>query len=101
MGLAMPIQPRILVQTSGSGNWGEQDDAAYYTVSQLPQQLQLAENSLPPSSRRDIDLGPGGMAFVIDGILTPAEADALAACSEAIFAFNGNSRVAPGIQTPP
>jgi len=86
----------------GSGNWGEQGDAAFYTVNRLPENLRrLADTTLPrPPSRRDIELG-GHTAFVIDGILTSDEADALATCSEAIFTFNGDTRFAPGIQTPP
>jgi len=101
--MSSSIRPRVLVQTGGSGNWGEQGDASFYTIDTLPEPLrQLSETSLPEAPlRRDIDIGPGGLAFVIENILTPAEADALAACSEAIFDFNGNSRFAPGIQTPP
>lgn len=97
------MKPRVLAHSSGSGNWGEQGDSAFYTVDRLPDTLRsLSETNLAhPPSRRDIDLGAGGQAFVIDGILTPAEADALAAATESIFVFNNNSRVAPGIHTPP
>jgi len=96
------IHPRVLCHTHGSGNWGEQaDDAAYYTIERLPGVLtSAASSSQPPLVRRDIDLGSGGLAFIIDNVITPSEADALMACSDAIFAFNGNSRVAPGIHTP-
>jgi len=100
--LIMSIQPRVLASTHGSGNWGEQAASSYYTVERLPKPLlSLADSPAQPPSRRDIDVGPGGLAFMIDDILTPTEADALTACSEAIFEFNGNSRVAPGINTPP
>merc|ERR1712188_221110 len=97
------IQPRTLVSTHGSGNWGEGGSAAYYTIDRLPSALlAMSENDHSQSLvRRDIDLGPNGTAFVIDNVLTPTEADALSACSEAIFKLNGNSRFAPGIQTPP
>ena len=100
-----PPTADILARTHGSGNWGEQGTSAYYTItSGIPAALlSMAETStgLKPPLRRDLDIGVGGVAFVIDGVLTPDEADALNACSEAIFAFNGDSRMAPGIQTPP
>lgn len=99
--MSSSIQPRILQRSYGSGNWGEQGEAAYYTVERLPDPLlRLGETNLPQRpSRRDLDIG-GGVAFVIDNILTSTEADALAACSEAIFEFNGHTRFAPGIVTP-
>jgi hypothetical protein len=37
----------------------------------------------------------------VDGVLSPDEADALAACAEAVLQDNGFSRFAPGISTPP
>ena len=60
-----------LVRTHGSGNWGEQGDAAYYTIKRLPEPLlriATTSKSLPRPVRRDIDVGPEGIAFVIDGI---------------------------------
>jgi len=102
--LMMSIEPRVMVNSYGSGNWGEQGEAHFYTVNRLPETLKTIEGATDRTkgpSRRDIDLGPGGLAFVIDNLLTEAESDALAACSEAIFEFNGHSRFAPGIQTPP
>ena len=70
-------------------------------MEELPARLQTLAPLPSPLSRRDLDIGPGGLAFTIEGILTPDEADALTACGEAIFELNGNSRFAPGIQTPP
>jgi len=51
--------------------------------------------------RTDVDLGADRLAFYIDDVLSPAEADALAACAESILELNGHSRIAPGINTPP
>jgi len=48
-----------------------------------------------------IDIGADRLAFYIDGVLSPTEADALAACAEAVLEANGHSRLAPGISTPP
>jgi len=99
--LMAPLVPRALVRTTGSGNFGEStDDCAFYTLEALPPVL--AELSTPPEAavRHDIDLG-GGLAFTIENLLTAQEADALAACAEAIYEFNGHSRFAPGIVTPP
>jgi hypothetical protein len=104
--LLLTIQPRVLVRMPGSGNFGEQtNEAAFYTVDRLPDALLGMSGDLAvlpkAPTRRDIDIGPGGLAFVIDDILTSTEADAVAACGEAIFKFNNHSRFAPGIQTPP
>ena len=57
----------------------------------------LGSPPLPPATRTDIDLGPGGVAFVVDNVLAPDECDALVAASEAM----GYSRFAPAIRTPP
>jgi hypothetical protein len=103
--------PRILVQTQGSGNYGESGKAAFYTFDRLPSVLRHANNnklsendtSTHQSSvlqRVDLDLGPDRLAFYIDNVLTHDEADALAGCAEAILEQNGYSRIAPGISTP-
>jgi len=90
---------RILQTVQGSGPFGEVvNDACFYTLQSHPPELELKE--LPAdivTSRRDIDIGPGGLAFIIDGILTRSEADALVSVSEAM----GYSRFAPAIRTPP
>jgi hypothetical protein len=103
MSLAASISPRVLVSTSGSGNYGESGKAAFYTIDELPMAL-IKEEDLPSKEelqRVDIDLGHDRQAFIIDNVLTPEESDALAACAEAILVTNGHSRVAPGIRTPP
>eukprot|EP00966_Prymnesium_polylepis_P324752 7380774-Prymnesium_polylepis.2 len=99
--LMAPLEPRVLVRTRGSGNFGESsDDCAFYTLKALPSMLAELAPPAQPAVRHDIDLGAGGLAFTIEGVLTSQEADSLAACAEAIYAFNGHSRFAPGIQTP-
>lgn len=111
--LATQIQPRVLVSTRGSGNYGESGTASFYTIDKLPK-ITTAEpavgsdesststsNGEQQLERTDIDLGPNRLAFFIDNVLSADEADALAACAEAILEDNGHSRMAPGIQTPP
>lgn len=56
-----------------------------------------APSPLEKPTRTDINIGVGGLAFFIDNILSPDEADALAAVSETM----GYSRFAPAIRTPP
>ncbi len=58
--------------------------------------LALAPNGRTPPRRHDIDLG-GLLAFRIDGLLDPHEADAIVEASERF----GYRAEAPGIQTPP
>ena len=100
--LVAGITPRVLLPMHGSGNWGESAASAFYTIDELPPSLlDLPLHASQPLQRDDLDLGPDRLAFVIDDVLGDKEADALAACSEAILEHNGNSRVAPGIQTPP
>lgn len=113
--LAASVHPRVLVSTRGSGNYGESGTAAFYTIDELSLPPALRDMpSSPPSTtengaaaarreleRVDLDLGPGRLAFYIDGVLTHDEADALAACAEAVLEQNGHSRTAPGIHTPP
>jgi len=94
------LKPRVLAHAQGSGPSGESSGSAFYTLERLPPILTSLGESLP-ATRSDIDLGAGSVAFTIDGILTDTEADALAACGEAILEFNGQSRMAPGITTPP
>lgn len=72
------------------------DEAPYYTVDALPEELQLAPACHAPS-RTDLQLGSDTLAFVIDNVLSPEEAQALLELSEAM----GYSRFAPGIRTPP
>lgn len=99
--LAASIAPSALIRMRGSGNHGESGSAAMYTIDRLPGALA----SLPPPPheliRTDVDLGPDRLAFVIDDVLSHAEADALAACAEAVLEQNGHTRFAPGISTPP
>jgi hypothetical protein len=101
--LAAAIKPRILVRARGSGNFGESGASAFYTINELPEPLHALDLSWPPQplARTDIDLGPGRLAFYIDDVLSPLQADALAACAESVLDANGHSRVAPGINTPP
>lgn len=111
--MASSLQPRVLVQTRGSGNYGESGPSAFYTFDQLPSALvgsssatanntsSWAEQNPNGLERVDLDLGPDRLAFTIDNVLTADEADALASCAEAVLESNGHSRVAPGIHTPP
>lgn len=101
--LASTIQPRELVQTRGSGNYGESGKTAFYTIDRAPSALTDPPSCSDTASlkRHDIDLGPDRIAFWIDNVLTHEQADALAACAEAVLEHNGHSRLAPGIQTPP
>ena len=84
------------MRVAGSGPFGEKAESAFHTFDQLPEALKLGPLPSAPT-RTDIDLGPGGLAFRIDGIMTASEADALADVSDAI----GYSRFAPAIRTPP
>lgn len=90
---------RILTTVPGSGPFGERIAGAnFYTLDSHPQDMVLrpaAENM--PAVRTDIDVGPGVLAFTIDGVLTRSEADVLVAVTEAM----GYSKFAPAIQTPP
>lgn len=107
--LAATVEPKVLLKTRGSGNHGEAGPSAFYTIHALPPALRelssLKEDSSSsthsPLQRTDIDLGPGRLAFYVDNVLSAAEADALAACAEAVLEANGHSRLAPGINTPP
>lgn len=99
--LAASIKPRVLVSMQGSGNYGESGASAFYTIDQLPPALVDIPLPEAPLERVDIDLGPGRLAFYVDNVLSHPEADALAACAEAILEHNGHSRIAPGINTPP
>ena len=88
------VQPRALVTVMGSGPFGESThNSHFWAVDELPAELGLNVSATQPS-RRDLDLGPGGLAFVIDDVVTPEEADALVAVSEAC----GYSRFAPQIR---
>jgi len=94
--------PRVLLPMRGSGNHGESGQAAFYTFEQLPPALNKMSPSPPQKlERQDIDLGPNRLAFTIDNVLSPTEADAMAACAESVLELNGHSRMAPGIMTPP
>jgi hypothetical protein len=83
--------------------------ASFYIIDQLPSALvqnntNTTNNNTTtqqPLERVDIDLGPDRLAFTIDNVLSDQEADALAACAEAVLEHNGHSRLAPGIRTPP
>lgn len=61
-----------------------------------PAALALRDAPTLQPTRHDIDLG-GLLAFVIDGVVTPAEADAIVAATEQF----GYRDEAPGIATPP
>ena len=102
--LAGALHPRVLLNTRGSGNFGEQGSAAFFTFDKLPSELEKViqkEEKKEILKRTEIDLGPNRLAFYIDNVLTHQEADALASCAESILESNGHSRFAPGIQTPP
>lgn len=105
LSLASSLKPRSLLKTHGSGNYGESGSSAFYTLDQLPTVLE-SMTKLPSKykaqlERVDLDLGPDRLAFYIDHVLSAQEADALAACAEAVLEANGHSRIAPGIRTPP
>jgi len=99
MGETLKMGVRVLLTVPGSGPFGEvAKNVPFHTLEPHPPELVLGplpENLIP--SRRDVNLGPGSMAFSIDGILTRSEADVLVAVSEAM----GYSRFAPAIRTPP
>ena len=99
--MAASISPRVLMPARGSGSYGEQGRAAFYTIDELPNALSNMASHKPELRRTDIDIGQDRLAFYIDDVLSPAEADALAACAESILIANGHSRLAPGINTPP
>lgn len=100
--LASSIVPRVLLPMRGSGNHGESGTAAFYTIDKMPSVLETMPPTTPSKlERHDIDLGPNRLAFTIDNVLSPDEADALASCAESVLEFNGHSRLAPGIMTPP
>lgn len=67
-----------------------------YGFRRTPAALLLSRQSVLPSRRTDLDVG-GPPAFVIDGVLTRGEADAVVAASEVL----GYSAAAPGIVTAP
>mmetsp|Transcript_14912 Transcript_14912/g.32458 ORF Transcript_14912/g.32458 Transcript_14912/m.32458 type:complete len:298 (-) Transcript_14912:95-988(-) len=93
-------KPQVLLTTVGSGPFGERkSDSHIYTLGgQLPKQLDLLKSNVTQKTQRtDYNIGAGGIAFKIDGILSPDEADALAAISESV----GYSRFAPAIRTAP
>lgn len=98
--IASSIKPTVLTKVRGSGNYGESGESAFYTIDEtLPPALIDLPATRDKLERTDIDLG-GRLAFYVDNVLTPDEADALAACAESILDKNGHSRVAPGINTP-
>jgi len=102
--LASSIDARVLLAMNGTGNYGESGASAIYAIDKLPKVLELEaiqNKSIPQLKRVDIDLGEDRLAFYIDNVLTPEEADALAACAESVLETNGHSRLAPGINTPP
>eukprot|EP00927_Polykrikos_kofoidii_P074361 TRINITY_DN70345_c0_g1_i1.p1 TRINITY_DN70345_c0_g1~~TRINITY_DN70345_c0_g1_i1.p1 ORF type:complete len:281 (+),score=29.45 TRINITY_DN70345_c0_g1_i1:115-957(+) len=97
---AVNMGKRVVMTTEGSGPFGERAaDVPIFTLDPHPVELDLrAATTLPvPAVRTDLDLGHRTLGFVVDGVLSHAEADALAAASEQI----GYSRFAPAIQTPP
>jgi len=78
---------------------GETTPAAnYYTLDPHPAEMELTASPVNmQATRTDIHVGPGVLAFLVDGVLTRLEADVLVAVSEAM----GYSRFAPAIRTPP
>ena len=65
-----------------------QGASAFYTFDRLPKALVEMKAPLPskPLQRTDItDVGSDRLAFYIDDMLSPDEADALAACAESIL----------------
>jgi len=97
--LTANVGVHVLSTVPGSGPFGERiQDAHFYTLRPHPQEMELAAApETMPATRTDIDVGPGVLAFMIDGVLTRSEADVLVAVTEAI----GYSKFAPAIQTPP
>ena len=92
-----PPRVRVLQTVVGSGPFGERSrDAKFWTLAEHWPGLTLGPCEVP-ATRTDLDIGPGGLAFKIDSILSRAEADALAEASERM----GYSRFAPAITTPP
>ena len=97
----------LLKTTSGSGPNGEHVDyARMMTLKPHPVALSLSASSSSAAAgatpraactRTDHDIGPGGLAFTIDNILSLEEARALRDASEAV----GYTSIAPAIRTPP
>lgn len=67
-----------------------------HAFDQTPEALRLPAQNSTPATRTDIELG-GLLAFVIDALVSDAEADAIVAASEQM----GYRAEAPGIATPP
>jgi len=89
----------ILCRVQGSGPMGEsKQDSVFHTLTEHPDSLSIgALANSEKIIRKDLDIGPGGLAFTISNILTREEADQLVALTESM----GYSRFAPSIRTPP
>lgn len=94
--MATSFRHRVLCEMQGSGPMGRSASSAFYTLVEHPECLTL-KTAHRSAVRRDIDIGRGGLAFIIDNVLTEEESDSLVALTESI----GYSRYAPGIRTPP
>lgn len=90
-------EPRVVARMMGSlPMGGVVPETPIHTFAHTPECLKLPIFSQLRPSRRDIDLD-GLLAFVIEDVVTPQEADAIVAASE-VFGYRDE---APGISTPP
>ena len=88
---------RVVARLHGSlPMGGAVADTPIHTFCTTPAALIFDTNASLRPQRHDIDLG-GLLAFVIDDVVTTAEADAIIAASE-VFGYRDE---APGISTPP
>lgn len=92
---ADPFVVSKICDVVGSGPFGGSAVSSYHTVLEHPARLTLGHGD--KAVRRDVELGPGGLAFVIDNVLSADEADKLVELTETM----GYSEYAPNIRTPP
>ena len=94
------FQHRVLSTVVGSGPMGESTATPFHTISVHPEAMTLASPK-HVAVKNDIDLGldllgKPAIAFTIDNVLSPEEADTLVALTESM----GYSHFAPSIRTP-
>lgn len=96
VGYAWPEQRVVARMTGSLPLGGTVPETPIHAFATTPEPLRFDPKAVACPSRTDMDLG-GPLAFVIDPVVTPAEADALVEASER-FGFRPE---APGIATPP
>jgi hypothetical protein len=90
-------QPRVVAEMVGSlPMGGSVENTPIHAFSETPIALKFDAQSALNPVKTDIDLG-GSLAFTIDNVVTPGEAQAIIEASE-IFGYKDE---APGISTPP